>query len=305
MALLFVTAAVLHVFNNRRALARCLGVVRRPRVPSREVLLVALGAAGAWLGTSLDTCGVNAIYEFGNRYRAEQRGETRDTEGRQLLAVSAAGARHRLSLRGNKGDAFGYPMFSLWMETVDGTDVETLFISKTLATSRFDFGRKIGEKTWESAVVRRPQALPGWSHGYGHRDEAGVYLPPVDDPLLDAVSGATPTESFNIQTGTQLVPNAPFDVYLEVNQSYDWNEVFSRDAYPDDQEYIDGQTGQPSLVYWTRVDLSSGKTSFLLEPIGHGHPGGKNGEISRSLEGIDSALRIVELPILTVSSTVP
>lgn len=300
MALLFALAAIVHLVNNRRAFAKYLRTQRR-RLPSREVVLVIGAMCVAWIGGSAETCGVGGIYDFGNRYRAEQRGEKKGVDGRQWIEVDAIRAQFGFSLEGIRGEAFGYPMFSLWMENIDGSGFETLFISQTLATSRFEFGKKDGD-TWKPAVVRRPQALPVWSHRYGHVDDEGFYLPPVDDPRLDAVSGATPTETFTIRTGVDLPPAAPFDVYLEVNQSYDWNDVFSKDAFPDDQEYIDGQTGQPSVVYWTRVDRSSGKTTFVLEPIGYGHPGGKNGTVTRDLDVLTSALDIVKLPILRLVS---
>lgn len=159
-----------------------------------------------------------------------------------------------------------------------------------------DIGTSLDES---GKVVRRPQALPVWSHRYGHIDDEGFFLPKLSDPDIDAVSGATPTDGFALRS-TYASTDHEFDVYLELNQSFDWNAYFPEDGLPDDLEYAGGN-GQPSVVYRARVDTRVANPEFAMDLVGFGHYGGKRGAIYTDLRRITSARDILLNPIVRIS----
>jgi hypothetical protein len=50
-------------------------------------------------------------------------------------------------------------LFTVWVEDSIGNYIETLYISKVISSSTFDYGTKIGKK-WAAAIKRRPEAVP-------------------------------------------------------------------------------------------------------------------------------------------------
>ena len=89
-------------------------------------------------------------------------------------------------------------------------------------------------------------------------------------------------------------------INFEINRSYDWNEHYSVDKYPDDFVYNDGSNGQPSLLYQGKVDLTDAKQVVLLELMGHGHYSGKDGKVYPDLTGYTTALEIVKRAVVVV-----
>ncbi|MBN2520765.1 MAG: hypothetical protein JXB17_09695, partial [Bacteroidales bacterium] len=62
-----------------------------------------------------------------------------------------------------KGKAFNHPSFVFWMEDLDGKYVETIYVTKSVATGLFRFGKpEKGE--WVPSYKQYPAALPYWSH---------------------------------------------------------------------------------------------------------------------------------------------
>ena len=256
-AALFVIAAAFHVRNNAKALA---GHAIKKRAPP----MIAFSVVGVVLAAGvLRLPGADALYDWGNAWRSQQR-NTRETTQRFEFLTTHPIPGATLELTAMKGRAFQYPLFAVWIEDAAGS-VETLYVSQSVATNRF------GDK-----AIERPEALPVWAHR-----RAGA---------IDAVSGATPVENWHLTTHTAA---RHFTLYLEVNQSFDWNDYYSKTRFPDDPVYSgSGQVGQPSIVYAAELDPS--RTYFALEPIGHGHHSGKTGDIDRDLSKITTALEILD-----------
>lgn len=185
------------------------------------------------------------------------------------------------------------------MATTRDRSRETLYLSQGIAHSRL---LKNVDGEWVPGEVRRPEALPVWGHHRGLRAPDGYYLPDADHPIADAVTGATPTESWVLHTRASG-PAKRFTIYVEVNQSYDWNAYYNKTRFPDDPIYSgSGQVGQPSVVYAATVDLAAPARYYALNPVGHGHPGGADG-LDPDLSTLTTALDIVDGVLLKIVPT--
>lgn len=175
------------------------------------------------------------------------------------------------------------PQMAVWMETLEGQYIDTLYVTGKIASSGF------GEN--DSGLKRRPEALPVWSHSRGVMEDDGYFAPAANNADLDGISGATPKNDALISMTAPRMGR--YRLMVEVNRSYDFNEFYSKDRFPDDPIYSgDGSSGQPSLIYATTIEAdSTGK--YLLELVGRGHHSGANGDIYQDLAGITTAKDIV------------
>lgn len=177
------------------------------------------------------------------------------------------------------------PQIAIWTEDMNGNFLSTIYVSKRLA-----------KQSWIAAGGnRRKESLPCWSHAQGKQYADGLYLPTKDEPLPDAITGATPKGSFsaNIQPNEQI---KQFVVKCEFNHSVDFNEYYSENAKEGDNNYSSGKmgSGQPAVVYNVIVDLNSTKKEFKGELIGHSSPDGSDGKIYTDTSKLTSALEIVK-----------
>ena len=171
------------------------------------------------------------------------------------------------------------PQIAVWLKRADGSYVADLFVTE-----------KAGKSAW--GKVRRPEALPVWSHDRGVRYPDGLFMPTKADPLPDAVSGATPKPKKGgdrIELTLALPADLPAGDYLvavEVNSSFDFNA-----AYPETKENVNGQ---PSVVYGVPFVWGASPAAGTAALLGTGHPAGADGAVRPGSAGLDSALRIVE-----------
>jgi hypothetical protein len=276
--------AVLHARNNWKPLR---GYGYRPLLISVVPALLLLG------GLVYEAPGLSAVYDWGNEWRSQQENKEESRIVYQSLATNAAARGIALELDARKGKTFDYPLFAVWIEDLQGKFLQTLYVSKVIGTSVFQAGREENGE-WVPDVVRRPEALPYWGHRRGIRAKDGYFLPDASTQVPDVLTGATPTESFRLRTRTDD-PLTAFRIYLEVNQSFDWNDYFSKTRFPDDAIYSgSGANGQPSVVYAAAIDLSQPITHYALNVVGHGHPGGHNGELEVDLSRMTTALEILD-----------
>jgi len=188
------------------------------------------------------------------------------------------------------------PQMVVWLEDTQGNFVKTLYISGKSSNSDFI---DVSNPFFSERKIRRPEALPIWSHKRGQKAEDGLFMPSLENPVVDGISAATPLGSFSLETG--IPENTKhYIVNFEINRSYDWNEYWSVDKFPDDFVYNDGSNGQPSLLYQGKIDLNGSKQVVLLELIGHGHYSGKDGQVYPDLTGYTTALEIVKRAVVVV-----
>ena len=188
-----------------------------------------------------------------------------------------------------RGEAHNHPLMAVWIEDKNGNYVQTLFVAESLGKGIFGHGDTSTGK-WLPGEIRRPAALPVWSHSRGIKEADGLYLPTSKTPIPDAYTGATPMGSFVLSTNMDQPGDEKFYVMFEINQTWDWNEYWHNNKYPDNEAYK--TSCQPSLVYRAEVDMSDGISEYNLELIGRGHHAGENGEIYDELESMTTALNI-------------
>jgi len=206
------------------------------------------------------------------------------------LISNASGSGPAIYLDFKKGPSHNHPSFVLWAEDENGKFIQTLFISKAVGTSVYEHG-DASSGHWEPGEIRRPASLPYWSHHRGIKEADGLYVPSPENPVADAYTGATPPGDFSIQARFDKKNPLKLRIYFEINQTWDWNEYWTNNKYPDDKEYK--TSCQPALVYMCEVDLQNPKAEYTLIAIGHSHYSGKTGELFPDLSTITTALQIV------------
>jgi hypothetical protein len=79
---------------------------------------------------------------------------------------------------------------------------------------------------------------------------------------------------------------------MEINQSWDWNEFWHNNKYPDDKEYK--TSSQPAVVYEANINTSESGKEVEFKPVGHSHYAGKDGKLYLELNTLTTALEIVK-----------
>ena len=265
-ALIFLLGAVFHMVNNRTPLTNYITGKRQKTLKKLQSGAILTAFILISIGVLYNLPFFNSIYNWGNAIRNSQLGKTEQTLDYETIILPNASGEHKITIELKKGDAFQYLLFAVWLEDTSGNYIKTLYISRVIASSTFDYGKKVNDK-WTPAVVRRPEALPYWSHKRGIKAADGLYIPLGPAPDLDGVSGATPTNNFIITSKGDLHAGQHYRIFLEVNQSYDWNEYYSKDRFAEDEIYSgSGQVGQPSLIYSAEIsahDLRQKTYKFL------------------------------------------
>lgn len=196
------------------------------------------------------------------------------------------------------GKAHNYPTFAIWVEDLEGNYIETLYVTSYISSGTFLHGEsQPGKWKKEPGNVRRPAALPYWSHKRNIKAPDGLYTPSPETAVPDVLTGATPKAGFTLTSGTKTTDKM-FRVLVEVNQPWDSNDFWTNGKYPDDINYKTSL--QPALVYMTTVSPDdTGKQKFM-NPIGHSHPSGSSGELFTDLSTITTARDIFSKIAVTV-----
>jgi len=301
-ALLFIVFIMFHILNNKRIIWNyILGKSKKARVKFQFIIIIVVFLF-LCIAIYLDMPIVNNLYNWGNEFRNNQMSKREETFDYQIIKLDKTIGAHEISIELKKGIGFKYPLFAVWVEDTSGNYVETLYISRVISTSTYYFNKKIDGK-YVPTIVRRPEALPYWSHKRGVKASDGLYIPLDSSPDLDAVSGATPTSNFILQINSDINNLSHFKIFLEVNQSYDWNEYYTKNKFPEDSIYSSsGEVGQPALVYSAEIrtdDLTS-KPHNIMNLVGHSHHSGKNGKLFTDLSNITTAKMIADRIIITI-----
>lgn len=195
-----------------------------------------------------------------------------------------------LLLKFEKGKQHNHPLFAVWLADMNGKFIETLYVSESIGKGVFTrVDRNKG--AWTAGAIQRPAALPCWAHQRNIQNEFGTYNPTQTHPEVDGNTGATPSASFILHLKTTNVLEGNYQVFIELNQSWDWNEFWYNDRFPGDKEYM--TSSQPALVYSTMIDTRQPKT-YTLKPVGHSHYSGADGSLNSDLSTLTTALRIAK-----------
>lgn len=195
-----------------------------------------------------------------------------------------------------RGSSFYFPLMAIWAEDTEGNYLQELYVAESIARGVFGHGDASTGK-WMPGAIRRPAALPYWGHRRGVPASDGFYLPTEEDPLPDAYTGATPTTGFQLTTRMDSELSGEVMIYLEINQSWDWNEYWTNNRFPGDEQYK--TSAQPALVYAVLINLNE-DGEYQMQPIGHSHYSGKDGSLNPDLSTLTTALHIAERIVVRV-----
>ncbi|WP_106794000.1 DUF4405 domain-containing protein [Aquimarina sp. Aq78] len=299
---LFSILVVFHITNNIKPL-KMYSINSKNNFLNVRFITLLFIAGILFTGLLFNVSGFNKIYDFGNEYRNSLQGKETLEDGTQSINIKNEINEVTVEIDVKIGDAFRYAMMVIWVEDIDGNYIESLFVPKSIATSKYVNGKPDKNGIWKPAIVRRPESLPYWSHKRGIRASDGLFIPLRKAYDIDAVSGATPTYDFIINSKAKLGKLKKFRVLMEVNQSFNWNKYYSKDRFPNDSIYSgSGRVGQPAIVYAVDVDLDKFGLSknFLFEPIGHSHHSGKTDELFTDMSNITTALDIIDRGIVKI-----
>ncbi|MFA5218106.1 MAG: hypothetical protein WC388_04125 [Bacteroidales bacterium] len=196
-----------------------------------------------------------------------------------------------LQINLEKGRYHNHPTFALWIESLDGTYIKTLYVTRMLGTGIYGHGA-INQEKWDTkpGPQQRPATLPYWLHKRSAALNVPL-LPSTENPVTDATIGATPAGAFRMESGLPATLDGPFRILMEINQPWDWNEFWTNALY-DDPDYR--TSCQPSLVYAGMLDPAQSGETIFLNPIGHGHFAGWDGRLYTDLRSITTAKDIID-----------
>ncbi|HBF89087.1 MAG TPA: hypothetical protein DDX39_10635 [Bacteroidales bacterium] len=194
-----------------------------------------------------------------------------------------------------KGKSFNNPTFVVWLEDLNGNYIKTIYITKSYASATFKHAA-LSDTTWSDKAGQsiKPSALPYWTHKKGKLKD-GNLVPTQASPFVDAFSGATPKSNFTIKSNIGN-NNEMFNLLVEVNQTWDWNEFWTNAKYPESKNYK--YSAQPSLIYSARI--SKEEAEIYLNPVGHGDAKGETGKLFTDISTLTSAKEIFEKIIVRI-----
>ncbi len=198
---------------------------------------------------------------------------------------------YQLQLQFTPGKHHNHPLMAIWIEDTTGAYLQSLYVAKSIAKGSFAHA-VAGSRGWEPGPARRPAALPYWGHKRGIKANDGYYLPSSDQPMPDAVSGPTPQAAFILNTKTRQLDHTVFNLLMEINQSWDWNQHWHNNKFPEDQQYK--TSSQPAIVYRATIDVNNPQPVYLMRPVGHSHYAGASGELYEDLSTLTTALEIAK-----------
>ena len=299
--LVFAIILIWHLINNSATLVRHIttpGGKRWLGIGSTAALVIILGV-------TLSFPPFSTLLEYGFKFR--QQADIDDNQFQTIaLAPNQGDTDLRISLR--TGEHYysppqplflgltyqSTPQMVFWLEDLEGNYLETLYVTSKVASSNFR-----NASFTDTALQRRPESLPYWAHKRGITDADGLLVPQANNADLDGVTAATPIGHYDVKTQFKI-GDKPVRLMLEINRSYDFNSYYSRDRFPNDPIYSgSGSSGQPSLIY--SATLGSHQQHYILQPIGHGHHSGQDGELYSDLSNFDTALDLVDLVVASVS----
>ena len=186
------------------------------------------------------------------------------------------------------------PQVAFWLEDLDGHYISTIYVTQKISNGSFVSTQDIFN------TLSRPESLPYWAHQRGVSYGDNSVMPAANNTDLDGMTGATPLGNYDVRSklNTDL---RQFKVMMEINRSYDFNDFYSKDKYPDDAVYSgSGSSGQPSVIYSAEINLDENQHTYIMKPIGHGHYSGQDGKLYDNLQGIDTALQLVKRVVVEI-----
>jgi hypothetical protein len=219
---------------------------------------------------------------------AAQRKKAEQTE---VIRTNVDGLGREIVLTVTPGEAHNHPMMAVWLEDSAGNYLQTLYVNESVGKGYFNYAQQQQGK-WQPGELVRPASLPVWAHRRNIKNAAGNFMPTAQSPVPDAYTGATPPAGFVLKSRPDALLHGKVVVLMEINQSWDWNEYWTNNKFPDDADYK--SSAQPSVIYTATIDMDKSDQKVTMVAIGHGHHSGSTGELFSDLSTLTTALQIVK-----------
>lgn len=328
-----------HIKNNIHALGHYLtwrrgGAQARVNIALLAALLLVFALASLTLAQFSP---MQSFYQWGATLRSGDKAEqSLQFSYVRIDKTQADALGNKLSIDLRKGSYFMFPQYAIWLETLDGSFIQPLYITQKLAQN--NFSNKVtklnsqqvftsnpltsGQNSAEifqfeadpaSAAQRfRPEALPVFLHKLSSRAAEQVFAAADSTPTtpgenslaaVDAYSGATLLDNFLLSSRSAKPLPKNYRVRLEINQSFDFNDFYSSDRFPDDPVYSgNGYSAQPSVIYEAIIDSDSPQGFYPMQLIGHGHHSGMDGSIYQDMENLTTATGLIDRVIVELDN---
>lgn len=166
------------------------------------------------------------------------------------------------------------PQVAVWIEDEDENYVATVFVTKGASKKAWKFSPKDG----------RPDSLPAWYAS------SKVNPAKASNSTFDAVTSATPKNGIVTNANVTLQIGKTYIVKTEVNQSFDYNESYTKKN--------SGVDGQPSVLYKGSFVYSDNTPEVTLHFYGTGTDGNNSGASATS--NLTTAKSIIASVYVTV-----
>jgi hypothetical protein len=216
----------------------------------------------------------------------------------EVIRTNADGMGREIVVTMTPGEAHNHPMMAIWIEDTAGNYLQTLYVNESVAKGYFNYAQQQQGK-WQPGELVRPASLPVWAHKRNIPNTLGNFMPTAKAPMPDAYSGATPPAGFTLLSRSDKPLSGTVVVLMEINQSWDWNEYWTNNKFPDDADYK--SSAQPSVVYAATIDMDAPAQKASMTAIGHGHHSGSDGTLSGDLSTLTTALQIVRQATVVVN----
>jgi hypothetical protein len=106
----------------------------------------------------------------------------------EIVKTNIDGKGTGLSIEFTPGKSHNHPTMAVWIEDMNENFIQTLYVSKSVATGIFAHGEK-DKHLWQSqpGAVRRPATLPYFLHKRNIMANDGTYLPTPENTIPDAL----------------------------------------------------------------------------------------------------------------------
>lgn len=337
---IFLAAACWHLINNFASLKKAIHPSAVISTASRfgwSPRLALFGSLLLLILTTLEVEPFKSFHRWGTRLRMADSSPNNTTgtlEYTLITQFKGDETDRRITIDFKKGSAFHWPQYAIWVEKPDGTFVQPLYVTESVATNTFKntvwlkegiakltsnpfdkedfsfetiFGESYNEKASNNRF--RPESLPVFLHKLKQSsvrnnmkdDQENTLITEQEKQQLDGYTGATLLNNYLLSSSLKNPQSGKYTVFLEINQSFDFNDYYSSDRFPDDKIYSgDGFSAQPSVVYQAQIDFDSPTQLHPMTLVGHGHHSGQNGEIDINTENLTTALAIVDRIIVDI-----
>src|SRR5210317_819938 len=82
------------------------------------------------------------------------------------ISSNPTGEGVKLEIEMIRGEAHNHPLMAIWVENASGGFVQTLYVAESIGKGVFQHG-DASRGFWKPGEIRRPAALPHWSHRRG------------------------------------------------------------------------------------------------------------------------------------------